>query len=479
MTSTTKKDLPERRISSYGYGILKSKLTAIECEALKKKLTVTPITVPGYGDDEGKSFPCFRENNTRIYVPKMFGINEFGAADSVVLSDGDDIDVKFEGSLRPHQQAALEACEQKIFSKHDTCGGGLLVLPCGFGKTVCALYAIAHVKKKTLIIVHKNFLLKQWEERIQQYMPNARVGFIKASVCDVENKDIVIGSLQSISMKEYEDNVFESFGFVIVDEVHHIGAAVFSRALHKVNFRYSLGLSATPTRKDGLTKVIKWFMGNVIFSTKREASSRVVVETCKFQCFDPLYSQTISLFNGKPNLARMTNHICEYEPRIQYIVNKIVEKRSLHKQHAHIIVLSDRLNQLDKICNELKSRNLDPPPTIGFYIGKQKQEKLQHIGETCDVILGTYALCSEGFDIPRLNILILASPKSDVEQSVGRIQRKEVCYDANAPETMEPPPTVIDMIDSFSAFENMSKKREKFYKKNGYEVREEVYKHSS
>lgn len=461
------------KLTPYGYGILKSSISNSEYEDLKKKMTVTPVTVPGYGDDQVRSFPCYRENSTRIYVPKMYGIIKYGEPSEVLIGQGDNIDVTFQGDLREHQKDAMKACEEKIFNRYDSCGGGLLVLPCGFGKTVCALYAISLVKKKTLIIVHKNFLLQQWEERIHQYMPDARVGFIKAQACDVDDKDIVIGSLQSLSMKDYADAVFQGFGFVIVDEVHHIGAEVFSRALHKVNFRYSLGLSATPTRKDGLTKVIKWFLGDVIFSTKREANSNVVVELCKFKDKDPVYCQDISMFNGKPNISRMINNICEFDPRVEAIVDKIVEKRETFKHNAHIIVLSDRLNQLHKICNVLRDRNMDPPPNIGFYIGKTKQAKLQEIGKECDVILGTYALCSEGFDIPRLNILVLASPKSDVEQSVGRIQRKQVCLETktiNDDDVPDPPPTVIDFVDDFSVFSNMSKKRAKFYKKNGFDI---------
>ena len=80
---------------------------------------------------------------------------------------------------------------------------------------------------------------------------------------DVEGKDIVIGMLQSLSMKEYPEELFSSFGLTIVDEVHHIGSEVFSRALNKVNFKYSLGLSATMTRKDGLTKVFQWHLVDI------------------------------------------------------------------------------------------------------------------------------------------------------------------------------------------------------------------------
>ena len=127
--------------------------------------------------------------------------------------------------------------------------GGLLDIYCGFGKTVLALKIITMLKLKTLIIVHKGFLMDQWEERINQFIPEAKVGKIQGQIIDIENKDIVIGMLQSLSMKEYPDDQFSDFGLLIVDEVHHISAEIFVRALQKIVTKHTLGLSATMNRK--------------------------------------------------------------------------------------------------------------------------------------------------------------------------------------------------------------------------------------
>ena len=118
-------------------------------------------------------------------------------------------------------------------------GGGLLEIHTGAGKTVMGLNIISQLKKKTLIIVHKEFLLRQWIERIEQFLPNAKVGKIQGEVIDIENKDIVIGMLQSLSMKDYPKSIFDSFGLSVYDECHHIGAEVFSRVLFKVVTKYS------------------------------------------------------------------------------------------------------------------------------------------------------------------------------------------------------------------------------------------------
>ena len=92
---------------------------------------------------------------------------------------------------------------------------------------------IARLKKKTLVIVHKEFLMNQWIERIELFLPDAKIGKIQGQIVDVDDKDIVIGMLQSLSMKEYPASVFESFGLTIIDEVHHISSEVFSNSLFK------------------------------------------------------------------------------------------------------------------------------------------------------------------------------------------------------------------------------------------------------
>ena len=148
-------------------------------------------------------------------------------------------------------------------------GGGLLEIDTGLGKTVIALNILTKLNVKTLIIVHKEFLMNQWIERIEEFIPTAKVGKIQGSKKDIEGKEIVIGMLQSLSMKDYDYELFNSFGLTIIDEVHHMGAEVFSQALYKVVTKYMLGLSATMDRKDGLTSVFKMFIGDIIHKEKK------------------------------------------------------------------------------------------------------------------------------------------------------------------------------------------------------------------
>ena len=161
-----------------------------------------------------------------------------------------------------------------------------------------------------MIIVHKEFLLRQWLERIEQFLPTARVGKIQWSVIDIIDKDIVIGMLQSLSMKDYPEKLFDDFGFTIYDEVHHIGAQVFSRALFRNVSQYSLGLSATMKRKDGLSKVFKMFLGDVVYKKERKGEDNVLVRAIEYFHEDEEYSKVVLNYRGQTNYTSMIKNLC-------------------------------------------------------------------------------------------------------------------------------------------------------------------------
>jgi superfamily II DNA or RNA helicase len=116
------------------------------------------------------------------------------------------------------QKSALASIMVSLNSKY---GGALLAMSPGDGKTIVGLKAASLLGKSTLVIVHKNFLLNQWKERIESCLPNARIGIIQGEIADIEDKDIVICMVQSIIREgKYEDNFFDRFGFVIIDEAH-------------------------------------------------------------------------------------------------------------------------------------------------------------------------------------------------------------------------------------------------------------------
>lgn len=440
-------------LSLNGYGIYKESLSNADLELVKKQLTVEVYDVMSDGKDS-KCFTVYQESKFKIYVPKNYGIQSFGLPDVDKTLEGHDIDVCFNGTLRNTQvgpvDAFLKACRDPYKR------GGIINLPCAAGKTVIALYILSQLKKKTLIVVHKEFLLDQWLERIQTFLPSARVGIIKAQKCVHNDCDIVIASLQSLSMKNYSEDIFKTFGFVIVDEVHRTGAEVFSRVYRKVNVKYSLGLSATIRRKDGLSKVFKWHIGDVVYKGNKSTDMMQVVVK---EYFNPshLYCREHYMGNNKLNVPRMINNICDFRERSEFIVSTV--KDVLEKEpNRKTLILSDRRNHLEQLQQLLADVNI----SAGLYYGGIPRDILL-INEQKQVLLGTFAYVSEGFDLKGLNTMILASPKSDVVQAVGRILRDKK-------EDREYQPLVIDIVDKFSIFPSQAAKRIKYYNSQGYDV---------
>lgn len=440
-------------LSTRGYTIVKEHLSSSELQNIKKDLTVQAFVNKDFSAPP-PPFPVYGESQRKIYIPRFYGIEKYGQPYTSKLNEPKSINCNFTKQLRPIQLPIVEAFLNEV-QKHPYGGGGLISVPCGYGKTVLALYLACVLKVKTLVVVHKEFLLNQWKERIEQFVENVNIGKIQGQVCKVKDKDIVLGMLQSLSMKDYDSKVFEDFGFVIYDECHHLGAEVFSKALLKTNFKYLLGLSATPKRLDGLSKVFEWYLGPMIYCIKKRVEETVSVKVIKYKNEDEEYCKERLNQMGKPMMPSMINNITGFKPRTLLIIGEI--HRCL-EEGRKILVLSDRRDHLKDI-KEL----VDEKYTCGFYLGGMKKEDLE-VTEEANVILGTFSMASEGFDCKYpLNTIILSSPKSNIEQAVGRILRQEAKYRKFVP-------LIIDIWDNFSLFARQGKKRIDFYKKNKYMI---------
>jgi superfamily II DNA or RNA helicase len=448
-------------LSRNGYKIKKCELSQKELKDIKKDLTVNPYVVGDFGNGNEKRFSLYMESPNSIYIPRFYAFEKYGKPDKSKMDEGVDIDISFNGSLRTEQEPIIDLYKKACLEK----GGGLISLKCGGGKTVLALYIISMLKKKTIVVVHKDFLMTQWRDRITQFLPQARIGKIQQNTIDIENKDIVLAMVQSLSQKEYESEVFSTFGLAIFDECHHLGAEVFSKSMAKVASKYMLGLSATPDRKDGLRKVFEWYIGPMVYSSKSEVN-KDFIETRIYEYTneeDIQYSKIdkIHTKNGpKPCMPKMINNISDCIHRNNFI-NEIVKTE--YETGRKILILGDRREYLNRTEKWIK-HNIDPD-VVGQYVGGMKPAELRDSQEK-DIILGTYSMASEGMDIPKLNTIVLASPKSDVVQSVGRILREKASV-------RKFHPLVIDFIDThpnLSVFKKQCDKRISFYKKCNHEI---------
>lgn len=354
--------------------------------------------------------------------------------------------LEFSGSLRAElrQHDAVRAVEK---SWRECAGGALLCLPVGFGKTTAALYLASRVKLKTLVLVHKSFLKDQWVERVGQCLPGARVSMIQGDECDTTG-DVVVAMIQTLLSRKFPAATFAGVGLVVVDEVHHLGAAAFSQCMWGQCAQYTLGLSATPTRKDGLSRVVTWFAGPTAFHLKRENQETTEVRTVRYACPD---------FDTPPPVNRRGD-IC-----FPSTITRLVENRDRTGAVARcaaslaldegrdVLVLSHRRQHVHDLADAVRALGV---PSCGTYLGGDKQ------CPDTKVIVATYALTSEGFDLPRLNALVLATPASDVEQSCGRVMRGSATRGA----------IILDIQDQWGVCYAQSAKRRAFYKRTGFSL---------
>jgi len=440
-----------------GYTLLKECLEADDLKLLREELTVgayvpkAPVQPP--------KFPIYRECSKKIYIPRFYGTKIYGPPEETRIPPGTSVSdsLVFAGEMREYQNVIVDKYIHQV-TRPDNAGmggGGLLDVDPGKGKTVMALNIISRLRMKTLVIVHKSFLLNQWIERIQQFLPAARVGMIQGQIVDIDDKDIVIGMLQSLSMKEYPRDLFDTFGLSVYDECHHMSAEVFCRCMMKVVTKYTLGLSGTMVRKDGLTKVFKYFLGDVVHKEKNDTTSHaVIVKGIQYKVDDAEFNETEYDYRGNPKFSTMISKVCNYNRRSEFILD-VLQNELKTNPDQQVMILAHNRSLLEYFHDAIEHRKI---ATVGYYVGGMKEAALK-LSESKKVIIATYAMASEGLDIKTLTTLIMASPKTDVCQSVGRILRVKHAA-----------PLVIDIIDPQDVFRSQWLKRQTYYIKQKYRI---------
>lgn len=460
MATTTQSNIQDksRVLTSKGYAIKKSALTEIQTQGLRSELTMQPKTLDKFQKGV-PSFPIYYESKTRFYVPRHWGIQKFGEPEADIVSEGSPlpVNVTFKDSFKPHDY------QKEIMNTFLTKGAnGLICVPCGYGKTYMALNIAVQLGKRFLIVVDKEFLMNQWKAEISNFMEGARVGVVQANKVqvDAEQYDVTICMIQTICRREFPDGFFDQYGLTIFDECHHLGASYFCKALTKIQTKYMLGLSATPDREDGLSCVFEHFLGEAVYKlTTRTPDKEAVVKAIWFHSEDPAYSDVPLNWRGETVTAKLLNQVADFGPRNQKIMEVLMEYAE--DPRRNILILSDRICQLEwfeKALNEWPVKYKH-----GYYIGGMKQSVLDENAEKCQILLATYQMASEGFSVKKLNTVILATPRKNVEQSTGRIFRQRVEERAVAPH-------IIDLIDSHTMLTNRWYIRNRFYKKCEYTI---------
>ncbi|WP_155301948.1 DEAD/DEAH box helicase [Desulfosarcina widdelii] len=340
----------------------------------------------------------------------------------------DAVDFQFQGSLRPFQERAVADILPRRFST--------LAAPTGSGKTVMALYLIAERRQPALVVVHTKELLNQWIDRAEQFLdiPAEEIGIIGAGKRTIGNR-ITIATVQSLY--KCSQDVYPYIGHLLVDECHRAPSRTFTEAVTAFDCRYMLGLSATPWRRDKLSKLIFYYLGDVHHQ----------VDKAELQNAGHIMRAQVT--TRETNFIPYCDPSTEYSAMLRELTADYERNRLIAADVASQIgngvalVLSDRKEHCRSLASILdKHHGIEAAVLTGDVPAKQREEIVQMINRgDVKVLVATGQLIGEGFDCKHLSTLFLATPirfSGRLLQYVGRVLR---------PDAGKAAPKVFDYVD--------------------------------
>jgi len=475
---------------------------------IKNQLTIYPKKTTDIGDQsDPPPIFMFEERDGEIGVPRGYYLN------TAAGGHDEELDISFGRPMREFgtkYKATGHFVEQesvmRVFANQmedRKWGGFLLKAGCGFGKTAVALEFARRVGRKTLILVHQEFFLDQWRERIEEFMPDARVGIIRQKKCEYEDCDFVIGMLQSLAKDDgtrYPKDMYKAFGMIINDECHRVAAATWAAIIPRFYAAWRLGLSATPRRKDGAQDVFFNHISEISYSAETEAQIPKLRKLVTHTRLKPIARGKYRVATANLNSAQILTQLGADSFRAKDVVDQLV---LAVKAKRKVMVVSERISHLkmmsDMLTNALFDMELPFNPKVDFYtgewftgerwdkttkthrkgdpkMGKRSRDDLKK-AESANVIFATKQMVSEGLDIQALDVLVLSTPLGDIEQAVGRVRRWCVASEKKCQRLCpwragkceeKPTPIVMDVVDEdIPQLMPKWKRRQRFYDKLG------------
>jgi len=339
------------------------------------------------------------------------------------------VEISFAGKLREYQTEAVKDCLKRDF--------GVLNAPTGSGKTTIALAIIAARKQRCLVVVHTKELLQQWIDRASQFLNMApdEIGIIGGGKKGIGER-LTIGIVNSIYPTASE--IREHFGFVVVDECHHCPSRTFTEAVSAFEAHFMLGLSATPYRRDGLSKIIYWHLGDQVHAVDR---NRLVREG---NIMRPEIIIRMTGFESSHDLTaaypKAISQLTKDDTRNRMIVSDAA--KYLQDNDGPVLILSDRKAHCKRLQAMLTDEGIEVELLIGDLSTGKRRERIGKIRTgNVQAIVATGSLVGEGFDLPDLSALFLATPvkySGRVTQYIGRVLRPSPGKDR---------PMVYDYVD--------------------------------
>ncbi|HBT86968.1 MAG TPA: restriction endonuclease subunit R [Desulfobacter sp.] len=361
------------------------------------------------------------------------------------------VDFTFAGDLRPLQEQAVTDVLRR--------DSGLLEAGTGAGKTVMGLWIIAERGQPALIIVHTKELLTQWIDRIENFLgiPRADIGIIGGGKFSIGNK-ITVATIQSLYKRV--DEVVPHVGHLVVDETHRAPSRMFTEAVSAFDARYRLGLTATPWRRDGLSKVIFWYVGDVTGRIDKHD----LVQAGNLCRAEVHWVETgfYPFADASAEYSKALSELTEDADRNRLICKTVSENNG----HGVSLILSDRKAHCVTLQNILSDAHGIQAEVFTGSAGPKDRERIitaLQDGE-CRYLIATGQLIGEGFDLPGISTVFLGTPvkfSGRLIQYVGRALR---------PAPGKDKAMIFDFVDSHGVFEASAKARAYTYGQQGIQI---------
>jgi superfamily II DNA or RNA helicase len=325
-----------------------------------------------------------------------------------------EVDFAFQGKPHPFQVKAITD-----ILRHDF---GVLEAPTGSGKTVMCLDVIAERRQPVLVICHSKELAHQWAARAKQFLglSDDEIGLVGDGRVDI-GRPFTIGIINSVY--KHSHDLKPTIGFLIVDECHRCPSRTFSEAVSVFDSKYLLGLSATPYRRDGLSRLIYWHMGGLVHSVDPKS----LQDNGDILKVDAVIRETDfeTLLDPSSEYSAMMSELTQDQARNTLITNDVVKEA--RSGTGILLILSDRKDHCETLKMILRGRGLRPEVLTGSVANGNREKIVQRLNDgKIKVLIATGSLLGEGFDCKGLSTLFLATPvayRGRLLQYLGRILR--------------------------------------------------------
>ena len=399
----------------------------------------------------GDPFKLYRIVGGRVHLPRSVA----SGWDEDRREDG--VGIKCENLFSPREDQDRLVSESLALLRSGE--SHVIQAATGYGKSFCGAAIAASLGRKTLVLMHKQDLMKQWVAAFSAIMGSeVGIGLWQGNKVPLKSDGVVVGLVQSVGKgpSRYEEWMFHDYGLVMFDEVHRISAHTFNDCIWHLPCRLRLGLSATPKRSDGQEAVFRLHIGPTkVFGGVETLIPKVIVRRTP-------WAVPSNIPHSMGRLGGVVKAMSGSPERNSMIVDFLM---AAMRKGRRIIAFTESLAHIDRLEALCAERGV-PKTDIGVYVGldnyrgsPKEKEMARTLSKGKPVILATYKAASEGTDIPELDAAVLCTPRADVEQIVGRIRR-------NLPGKRMP--VVFDLVDNGSAIINAyARKRLSWYKSIG------------